>query len=310
MTIDDEVLSNEEKISFALRSLYHSRGYQPYRMSKFEEYELYMKNKDFLLSPEVITFTDTNGKLMALKPDVTPSIVRSSRPQAGEVQKIYYDENVYRVSESSRRFREIRQAGLECLGAVDGRCIAEVLSLALESLRVISEDARLCVSLLGVVEERLDALALSGDARREVLRCMGGKTVHELRTVCESAGLSPADTERLARLTLCGGAPGDALSELREIGCSESALSEVARLAESLPAEASGRVCLDFSVLGDMRYYNGIAFQGYVRGVPSSVLSGGSYDRLLRRMGRPGSGVGFACYLDKLERLEEVQSHA
>ena len=310
MTIDAEVLSNEEKISFALRSLYSGRGYRPYRMSKFEEYELYVKNKDFLLSPEVITFTDTNGKLMALKPDVTLSIVRSSRPEAGEVQKIYYDENVYRVSDSSRRFREIRQAGLECLGAVDERCIAEVLALALESLRVISEDGRLCVSLLGVVEEMLDGLSLEGDARREVLRCMGGKNVHEPRAVCEGAGRKSADAERLARLTLCGGSPGDALAELHAIGCSEAELGKLERLAASLPPEAEGRVNLDFSVLGDMRYYNGIAFQGYVRGVPSSVLSGGSYDRLLRRMGRPGRGVGFACYLDKLERLEEVRGHA
>jgi ATP phosphoribosyltransferase regulatory subunit len=80
MTIDTAVLTNEEKISFALRSLYHRRGYAPYRMSRFEEYELYMKNKDFLRAPEVITFTDVNGKLMALKPDVTLSIVRASRP--------------------------------------------------------------------------------------------------------------------------------------------------------------------------------------------------------------------------------------
>ena len=66
---------------------------------------------------------------------------------------------------------------------------------------------------------------------------------------------------------------------------------------------------LDFSILGDMRYYNALAFQGYVRGVPSSVLSGGVYDRLLHRMGKPGRAIGFACYLDKLERLE-VSGHA
>ena len=94
MTIDTAILTNEEKISFALRSLYDRRGYAPYRMSKFEEYELYMKNKDFLRSPQVITFTDTNGKLMALKPDVTLSIVRAWRPVPGAVQKLYYDENV------------------------------------------------------------------------------------------------------------------------------------------------------------------------------------------------------------------------
>ena len=310
MTIEPAVLSNEERISFALRSLYHRRGCAPYRMSRFEDYELYMKNKDFLPSPEVISFTDTNGKLKALKPDVTLSIVRSYRPADGAVQKFYYDENVFRVSETSRRFKEIRQTGLEFLGSLDEACIDEVLALALESLSLISPDSRLCVSLLGIVEWMLDSLGLAGEARSAVLRCMGGKNVHELRAVCEGAGLKPEDADRLARLTLCSAAPKDALPELRAVGCPETALSEAERLAAGLPPEAEGRVSLDFSILGDMRYYSGIVFQGYVRGVPSSVLSGGSYDRLLHRMGKPGRAVGFACYLDKLERLEEVRKDA
>ena len=308
MTIDTDILTNEEKISFALRSLYFQRGFAPYRMSKFEEYELYMKNKDFLRSQQVITFTDTNGRLMALKPDVTLSIVRAWRPVPGKVQKLYYDENVYRVSENSGAFREIRQTGVECLGAEDINP-AEVLSLALESLALISPEYRLCVSLLGAVEDVLDSLHLDGDARRDALKCMGEKNVHELGDVCESAGVSPRDAERLVRLTLLSAAPQEAVTELKSIGCSEPALEEARRFAAALPAESLDRVSLDFSILGDMRYYNALAFQGYVRGVPSSVLSGGMYDRLLHRMGKPGRAIGFACYLDKLERLE-VGGHA
>ena len=309
MTIDTAVLTNEEKISFALRSLYHRRGYAPYRMSRFEEYELYMKNKDFLRSPQVITFTDTNGKLMALKPDVTLSIVRAWRPAADEAQKVYYDENVYRVSESAGAFREIRQTGVECLGVRDDPGTAEVLGLALESLKLISPDYQLCVSLLGIVEDVLDLAQLHGDARRDALRCMGEKNVHELRAVLDLAGVKQPDAERIARLTLCTAAPSEASDALGAIGCPEAAPEEAKRFAAALPPEAQGHVSLDFSILGDMRYYNSLAFQGYVRGVPSSVLSGGVYDRLLHRMGKPGRAIGFACYLDKLERLE-VGAHA
>ena len=303
MTIDTDILTNEEKISFALRSLYFQRGYAPYRMSKFEEYELYMKNKDFLRSPQVITFTDTNGKLMALKPDVTLSIVRSYRHVPGQAQKLYYDENVYRVSENAGAFREIRQAGVECLGA-DDACIGEVLSLALESLDLISPESRLCVSLLGVVERMLDALQLENDARRGILRCMGEKNVHELKAVCDSTGVQPEETEKLVRLTRCTAGAKDAAEALAVIGCPEAALDEAKSLLGLLPDKKADCVSLDFSILGDMRYYNAVAFQGYVRGVPSSVLSGGCYDRLLHRMGKPGRAIGFACYLDKLERLE------
>ena len=59
MDFDNAILKNEEAISLALRSLYARCGYQQYRMSRFEEYELYVRNKDFLISSDVITFTDT-----------------------------------------------------------------------------------------------------------------------------------------------------------------------------------------------------------------------------------------------------------
>ena len=306
MTIDTEILSNEEKISFALRSLYHQRGYMPYRMGKFEDYELYVKNKDFLPSSELISFTDTNGRLKALKPDVTLSIVRSARPEAGSVQKLYYDENVYRVSESSRCFKEIRQAGLECIGDLDARCIAEVLGLAQESLRVISEESVLSVSHLGIVSGMLDGLKLDGDARRRALGLIAGKNLHELRALLNSCGADGAAAEKLLTLSALSGTPGELLPKLRALSCAPEYVEELARLTAELD---QARLRFDFSILGDMRYYNTLAFQGYVRGVPSSVLSGGCYDRLLSRMGKPGRAIGFACYLDKLERLE-VSGHA
>ena len=61
MTIDESLLKNEEKAVFALRALYSKNGYTQFKMSKFEEYDTYVENKDFLISDRVITFTDVNG---------------------------------------------------------------------------------------------------------------------------------------------------------------------------------------------------------------------------------------------------------
>ena len=80
-------------VSESLCALYAAYGYTQYNMSKFEAYDLYVRNKDFLISDSVITFTDTNGQLMALKPDVTLSIVKNNRDEAGVVQRLYYQEN-------------------------------------------------------------------------------------------------------------------------------------------------------------------------------------------------------------------------
>ena len=122
----DFSLNFQEKVIFSLRDLYRSYGYTQYKMSKFEEYDLYAKNKDFLISDRVITFTDTNGKLMALKPDITLSIIKNMSNRSGEVQKLFYNENVYRISKGNQSYKEIMQVGVECMGDVAEQDILQI----------------------------------------------------------------------------------------------------------------------------------------------------------------------------------------
>jgi len=76
-----------------LNKIYEKYGYKKFKMSKFEPYELYMENKDFLNSNQVISFTDLDGELLALKPDVTLSIMKSGKGEG----RIYYNENNLRM---------------------------------------------------------------------------------------------------------------------------------------------------------------------------------------------------------------------
>ena len=47
-----------------------------------------------------------------------------------------------------------------------------------------------------------------------------------------------------------------------------------------------------------MIYYNGVAFRGYVDGIPKGILSGGRYDRLAEKFGTGVKAIGFAIYPD------------
>ena len=66
----------------------------------------------------------------------------------------------------------------------------------------------------------------------------------------------------------------------------------------------AGTVRVDFSVGNDMKYYSGVVFKGYLAGIPTGILSGGQYDKLMRKMGRASRAIGFALYLDLLERQD------
>ena len=87
-----------------LSELYRQYGFRKFRISKFEDYDLYVENKDFLHTGTVIAFRDADGSLKALKPDVTLSVMKNSR---GENEKLYYGENVYR--EKNGFFRFVRE---------------------------------------------------------------------------------------------------------------------------------------------------------------------------------------------------------
>ena len=79
MTALTSMLQKGERVELYLRRLFESFGYKKYRMSKFENYDLYAENKSFLKNESIITFHDLSGKLMALKPDVTLSIVKNAK---------------------------------------------------------------------------------------------------------------------------------------------------------------------------------------------------------------------------------------
>ena len=301
--IDENLLKQEEKAIFSLRSLYRKYGYLPFKMSKFEEYELYIRNKDFLVSDQVITFNDTNGKLMALKPDVTLSIIKNGEDAPGVKQKVYYNENVYRVSESTHQYKEIMQAGLECIGDIDLYDISEVISLAAESLAMISESFILEVSHLGVLSAMLEMVCPDKTFEQKAIQFIAKKNAHDLRRLCEEYGADAAAVDRLEAFVSTYGRRDEVIARLKEI-CPEEVTRELEELSAMLDnSPYSHRIHFDFSVVNDMNYYNHFVFRGFLDGVCDSVLSGGQYDKLMRKMGRDDSAIGFAVYMDMTERL-------
>ena len=309
MMIEDRVMDAQERIGFKLRALYSGCGYSRYRMSKFEEYDLYSRNKDFLFSEGVITFTDTNGRLMALKPDVTLSIVKNGKDTPGQVRKVYYHENVYRVSSAEDGFREQTQVGVACMGNVDGACGAEVLKLAAESLKLCAEDFVLEISHLDILSAFVDRIAPDARVREQILECAGEKNPHGIRRICRENGLAEGAEQPLLDLLGLYGAPKTVLPKIRtlaeENGVAEAAAELSRAVAGFTGTEMENRIQIDVSATGDMKYYNGIAFKGFISGLPGSVLSGGQYDHLMRRMGRRDRAVGFAVFLNMMERLTE-----
>ena len=295
-------LKNYEKAVFALREIYLSYGYLPYKMSKFEEYDLYLKNKEFLVSDRVITFTDTNGKLLALKPDVTLSILKNA---SGEKQKVCYNENVYRVSSGTNTFKEIMQTGIECIGKVGLYDVYESVLLACKSLESISEEYVLDISHLGIINKLLQGQ--DSAFVEKILVALSEKNKNAIMLACKEYDKIDMQSVLVELATLYGDVK-QVIQKLESLDLIKYAqeLKDIYNLIKD--SKYYNKINVDFSLTGDINYYNGIIFKGYINGIAESVLSGGRYDKLAQKLGKTCSAIGFAVYLDLLENFNYTPS--
>ena len=307
MILSEKVLRQEERAVYKMRELYRSYGYLQYKVSKFEEYDLYAKNKSFLVSDKLLTFTDTNGKLMALKPDVTLSIIKNVVANENTSYKVYYDERVYRTTAGGDGFHEIMQTGLESIGNIDAFSQSEVVMLAMKSLESISNDYLLDISNMSFLEGLLESAGVYASMMSDFLSLIGSKNVPAIKSLCSKCGISAENSDRICKISSMYLPIKAALEEIKPLLEGEkmqAAYDELYELYLILSSYGlTDKLYVDFSIVNDMNYYDGIIFKGFINGIFDSVLSGGRYDRLMEKLGKKMGAIGFALYLDQLERF-------
>ena len=303
INLDLNNFRTEQRVAMQLKGLFESYGYAPYKMSKFEEYELYSKNRDFIGDGSILTFTDTNGKLMALKPDVTLSIVKNSKSVSG-IDKVYYNENVYRSSGKGESFKEIPQSGIECIGQIGQYEIFEVILLSIMSLELTGRPYRLEISHMGILSSLIDELNIPTEYINDLFTCIKRKNVSGIREIAQANGLF--EISALEKAIEINGSVEFVLDRLRALNVPSinSAICELENIAKLLDELGyKDKYGIDLSVVNDMSYYRSLVFRGYIDCVPEGILFGGRYDDLVTKMGGHGGAIGFAVMLDKLQEL-------
>lgn len=295
--------NSEKSVIQSLVSLYKSYGYKLYKPSCFEEYSLYQENKDFLIGKNVIAFSDLSGRLMAMRPDVTLSLIKHSDLKQGELEKYYYDEKVYRQSAGGKEYKEVSQVGAEIIGAVDGASVCEAAILMCETLSSISDDYVLDVSHMDFTEGLLGEFK---EGNKDVKECLKSKNLHDFKKLAQKYGYSDKLVKAFEIALEAEGEPKVALKKAEGAVLNEqmkAALNSLSTLCARLESFGYGdKIKVDFSVTNNADYYNGEVFNGYVNGIFHRVLSGGRYDKLIKKLGKVGGAIGFALYLGELDR--------
>ncbi len=297
-------LSSAERIAAKLGGLYRSYGYKRYAMSRFEEYSLYIDNRDFLVDRNIITFSGADGKLLALRPDVTLSIVKNTNADVEHTEKLYYNESVYRLSSDNLGYSEIHQTGVETIGNVDDCTMAETVELMLESLAMLSERFVLDLSHGGFIGGMVETLGLDAQELPKLYELLRAKNLHEFRKFAQVNGVDESRAAKFEAMLQLRGSLSQALDTADRIADNPRARQAIEQLRALNGAlfghRAYDKLELDFSIVNHLDYYDGILCNGFVQDVPKAVLVGGRYDKLLTKLGKRAQAIGFALNADAL----------
>jgi ATP phosphoribosyltransferase regulatory subunit len=257
---------------------------------------------------------DRKGTTVVLRSDMTAPIARvvaSLLKERPFPLRLSYYSNVFRaIEEEAGRDAEFFQAGGELVGDDSADADAEVVALAIASLKAAGvTQFKIALGhvgfLNGLFEETLAGQEEAQTALKDCLLKRDHVGYRELLAKLELPERLRLELEGVLRLRggqeVCELALG-----LTHNTTAEASIRHLCEIWEVLKCYGvSEHVLIDLTNIGDFSYYTGMTFEGYAADLGFPVCSGGRYDNLLAQFGRPAPATGFAL---RTNRIMEVVS--
>lgn len=290
------------QVETALVELFRRRGYAEVITPEVEFYDLFVQSGNPMPQETMLKIIDRSGKIMVMRPDSTAPIARVAATKLKGMplpQRLYYDQTVFRSGNAHDGGScEIAQCGVEMIGALGKKSDLEMIAMAVDALRCCGVDRfHIEVGHAGFFRSLAGRMNMD-DGEVELMRTyIEGKNYAVLNDLLEPYSDQPA-CGALRRLPyLFGGV--EVLDEAEQLAGSCDSLDYLRQLYSELDAAGYGEfVRFDLGLVHQIDYYTGVVFRGYVEGAGSPVLSGGRYDNLVERFGRPAEATGFAVDVD------------
>ncbi len=310
--MEDRVPPESEELAWienTFREVARSFGYREVRTPTIERFELFALKSGEEIRRSMYVFKDKAGREVALRPEVTPSIIRLYLRSLNAWPKpirLFYIANVFRYDEPQRgRYREFTQAGVEVLGA-SGIWYDVELVLLLEEFydRISLRNRWYLVNNIAVLKRLASRANLSSEEMDKFLHYMDKKMFDNAISMVESKADMKV-VEFLKKLIDVGKTSIDDVyrlaSEAHELGLADEsqALEELAKYCEILKSMGV-RIEIDVSFARGIAYYTGTIFEVRVPELDISIAGGGRYDDLTVVYGGPPLPcTGFAIGVER-----------
>ena len=294
------------ELKLKLERKFSLAGFSPVLSAGLEYYETFSGKENAVPEERMFKMTDTDGKLLVLRPDTTLSIARiaATKLNSDRARLSYFADKYDLENGGGLSSREIYQAGVECLGEEGAFSDAQCIAFAIECLKEAGlRDFIIDIGHVGYFKGLLEESGLSPFEAEDVRACINRKDTMNAERLLKKAGVSgDALNNILALPALFGGREVFSVAEaLTHNSCARKAvddLKDIDRLLTEMGYE--GYISYDLGMIKPLSYYSGILFSGLVKDLGAPVLSGGRYDNLADAFGKHMPAVGFAMGLKRI----------
>jgi ATP phosphoribosyltransferase regulatory subunit len=290
-------------------SVLNGWSYEEITTPTVDYYSLFERGMGREAAQRAFKFTDTDGELLALRPDVTSAIARAAATLMSGRQRplrFCYAAAVFRATPESHAEwrRESTQIGAELIGRNDVAADIEVLIIANEILSRLdlNSDCTITLNDLEVFSGIVEGLGLDPEQREIMRQLIDVRNRSDLKRFLIGRA-TEHEVEGFADLVTLAG-KGEVFTLARQVITNSRSLAGLDRLEtlwrviESL--DLTDRFEVDLGDLSKIDYYTGLVFKVYVAGVGKRVGSGGRYDQLTANFGKAEPAIGFVLDLEVL----------
>lgn len=291
-------------------------GYQEVITPTYEYLDTFNMGSDDANDEATFKFFDRNNRTLVLRPDMTTPIARlaSTRKELGEeVDRLFYIANVFRYEQTqSGRQCEFYQAGVELLGAEGPIADAEILALAINSLKIggLSEFT-ISLGHVNFIKGLLDEAGLVGQNRNRLKELVTKRDVVGAAELVNELALPAVQAELLKKILFLQG-DKDFLVQLQSSVKNDLSSKAIENLLEIYAAlekyDVQKYITFDLGLIRNMNYYSGMVFEGYSKQIGYPICGGGRYDRMLGKFGEEREATGFALGIERLMLSAEKKS--
>ena len=301
------------KIERTIFSVFFRAGYQEVITPMFEYIDVFSQTVGDALLDRSYKFVDrATGRIMVIRPDVTPQIARVAATWfANHARPLMfcYSAMLFRHAEEySGQEREMLQMGAEQIGQGDAQADADMILLAFEALQKLKIKSKIVLGQTAFIRGILKPFESDPILFRKILSAVARKEILHLSSLLRESNVSVGFKKQVLALPgLLGG------EEVLKMAASRSrnplcvaGLKRLCDVVHILTQKGlKDALLIDLSEVRGFDYYTGIVFEIFADGANIALGGGGRYDHLAEKFGASSPSIGFALNIEQIQRVKE-----